>query len=87
MYLLSKRRRHIARTNIALAFPELSPEEKQKLLKANFRSSGIALIEIGLSWWGDQKLLKRLSHIEELETIQQALEKGKGVILNRSGTV
>ena len=81
MYLLSKRRRHIARINIALAFPELSPEEKQKLLEANFRSSGIALVEVGLSWWGDEKLLKRLLHIEGLEFIQQALDKGKGVIL------
>lgn len=81
MYRLSKRRRHIAATNIALAFPELSSKEQQKLLKANFRSSGIALIEVGLSWWGSKKTLQRLLHIEGLEYIQQAQEAGKGVIM------
>jgi len=81
MYLFSKRRRHIADTNMTLAFPELSSQEQKKLVKANFRSNGIALIEIGLSWWGDQKLLKRLLHIEGLEHIQRALAGGKGVIM------
>ena len=80
-YSLTKRRRHIAQTNITLAFPELSSQEQRKLLKANFRSSGIALIEIGLSWWGNQKRLRRLLHIEGLEYIEQGLKRGNGVIL------
>ena len=81
MYWLSKRRRHIAKTNIALAFPDLSSQEKQKLLTANFRSTGIALIEIGLAWWGSEKRLRRLVHIEGLEHIQQAQKTGQGVIM------
>lgn len=81
MYRFAKRRRHIAETNIALAFPELSSKEQKKLVKANFKSSGIALIEVGLSWWGSNKTLRRLLHIEGLEHIQQALEAGKGVIM------
>ncbi|MEE8379680.1 MAG: lipid A biosynthesis lauroyl acyltransferase, partial [Gammaproteobacteria bacterium] len=58
MYVLSKRRRHIAAINIALAFPDRSSKEQKKLLKANFSSTGIALIEMGLSWWGNQKRLR-----------------------------
>jgi KDO2-lipid IV(A) lauroyltransferase len=81
MYMLSKRRRHIAATNIALAFPNRSSKEQKILLKANFRSTGIALIEVGLAWWGSQKRLRRLVHTEGLEHIQQALELGKGVIM------
>lgn len=81
MYHLAKRKRHIAKTNIALAFPKLSAKEQKNLVKANFRSSGIALIEIGLSWWGSKKRLRRLLHIEGLEYIQQALDAGKGVIM------
>ncbi len=80
-YSLTKRRRHIAETNIALVFPELSSQEQMNLVKANFRSSGIALVEIGLSWWGSNKRLRRLLHIEGLEYIQQGLKEGKGVIL------
>ena len=81
MHRLSNRRRHIAETNITLAFPELSSREQKKLVKANFRSNGIALIEVGLSWWGNKKMLRRLLQIEGLEYIQQALEKGQGVIM------
>ena len=81
MHRFFKRRRHIAKINIALAFPELSSQEQKKLLKANFRSTGIALIEIGLAWWGSKKRLRRLMHIEGLEHIQQALQAGKGVIM------
>ena len=81
MYRASKRRRHIAETNIALAFPKISSQEQKDLVKANFRSSGISLIEVGLSWWGNKKTLRGLLHIEGLEHIQQSLEAGKGVIM------
>ena len=81
LWLLARRKRHIATVNVSLAFPEMSAKEQKKLLKANFRSTGIAFIEIGLAWWGNKDLLKRLTHIEGLEYIQQAQQGGKGVIL------
>jgi KDO2-lipid IV(A) lauroyltransferase len=81
MYRVSKRRRHIAGINIALAFPELSSQQQKQLVKANFHSNGIALIEVGLSWWGNKKTLQRLLHIEGLEHIEQAQTAGKGVIM------
>ena len=81
MYIVTKRRRHIAEVNIALAFPNLSAIEQKNLVKDNFRSNGIALIEVGLAWWGSNKRLRHLSHIEGLEHIQQGLKAGKGVIM------
>ena len=81
MYKVAKRRRHIAETNIALAFPNFSATEQKNLVKANFRSTGIALIEIGLAWWGSKKRLRRLLHVEGIEHIQQALKAGKGMIM------
>lgn len=81
MWLFVKRKRHIATVNVSLAFPHLSAEEQKKLLKANFRSTGIAFIELGLAMWGRERMLKRISHIEGLEYVEQALQGGKGVIL------
>ena len=81
LWFLARRKRHIATVNVSLAFPEMSVKEQKKLLKANFHSTGIAFIEIGLAWWGNKELLKRLTHIEGLEYIQQAQQEGKGVIL------
>lgn len=81
MWLTAKRKRHIATVNVKLAFPQLSAEEQKKLLKANFRATGIALIEVGLAWWGSDRMLKRLTHIEGLENFEHALQGGKGAIL------
>ncbi len=81
MYYGAKRRRHIAETNIRLAFPNLTTEQQQALAKNSFRSSGIALIEIGFAWWGSKKTLEQLVHIEGLEHIHQALKNGKGAIM------
>lgn len=81
MYRFARRRRHIAETNIRLAFPALTEAQQTALVKANFRANGMALLEVGLSWWGSEKRLRRLMHIEGLEHIQQALEKGNGVIM------
>lgn len=81
MYRFTRRRRHIAETNIRLAFPALSVQQQKTLLKNNFRANGMALLEVGLSWWGSEKRLRRLLRIEGLEHLQQALENGKGAIM------
>jgi len=80
-YWLAKRKKHIARINIALAFPDLSKHEQNQLLKANFRANGISLIETGMAWWTNPKKLERLIHIEGMENIQKGLDRGKGVIM------
>ncbi len=79
-YLLPRRRR-IVETNIALAFPRLARQQQQQLVKKNMRSSGIAVFETLLSWWGDEERLKVLSHIEGLEHLQEAWKAKKGIIL------
>lgn len=81
MYLAAGKRRHIAQTNIRLAFPSLNTEQQKALVKKNFHANGMALIEVGLSWWGSEKHLRRLLHIEGLEHIEQALKQGNGVIM------
>ena len=80
LLLLSERRR-IARTNINLCFPELGNRERHRLLRRSFYNSGMALFESALAWWGDEKKLRPLMHIEGLENLKQAEEKGNGVIM------
>lgn len=81
LYLFIKRRRMIATTNIQLAFPKLSAKEQKRLCKKHFQSLGIGLIEFAISWWGTDQQLKKLSTINGAEHLQQAFDKGKGVIL------
>ena len=79
-YLLPRRRR-IVEKNIALAFPHLSRQQQQQLVKENMRSSGIAVFETMLSWWGNEQQLKPLVHIDGMEHLQEARKARKGIIL------
>ena len=74
-------RRRITRTNIRLCFPNLSKAEQARLLRQSFYSSGMALFESALAWWGTPEKLAPLIHIEGLEHIEQARQHGTGIIL------
>ncbi len=49
--LLLLTRRRIARRNIELCFPELDARDREILLAANLRASGIGLLEILAAWF------------------------------------
>ena len=78
---ISARRAHIARTNLALCFPDKTDAEREQLLDKSFESLGIAVMEVVISWWASDKKLRRLVRIEGLEHLQDALANDKGVIL------
>ncbi|WP_313551719.1 lipid A biosynthesis lauroyl acyltransferase [Pseudomonas sp.] len=78
---VSASRRHIAMRNLDLCFPQWSEAERKRVLRENFASSGIALIEMAMSWWWPRSRLSRLAHIEGIEHLQRAQQEGKGVIL------
>jgi len=74
-------RAKIARRNLELCFPELSTDEREKLLNATLRTMGMMMIETAMSWWAsDRNLEKRVRYIG-LEHLEQAKAAGKGVIL------
>ena len=53
LYRLLRDRRHVARRNIALCFPELDASRQEALARANFGELGIGLFEFARAWWGD----------------------------------
>ncbi|WAH57508.1 lipid A biosynthesis lauroyl acyltransferase [Pseudomonas silvicola] len=81
MYRVAGERRRIAARNLELCFPELPLVERQRLLKENFVSTGIAFFEMAMSWWWPKARLARLAHIEGLEHLQAAQQAGEGAIL------
>ncbi len=74
-------RRGIVRRNIELCFPDLSPAERDVLAKRHFEALGMSLIELGLGRWASDARLVRLTTIEGVDNLLQAVNQGRGVIL------
>jgi KDO2-lipid IV(A) lauroyltransferase len=79
--LFASDRRHIAQVNLSLCFPELSEQERQRLLVEHFISLGIAIMETAMSWWAKERQLEKLVKIDGLQHLHAALQGGRGVIL------
>ncbi len=78
---LLKHKRHVAQVNVALCFPTLTEDERTQLVKETFHSVGIGIIEAGFSWWGSDRRLRTLAHIEGAEHVTKAFEQGNGILL------
>lgn len=81
MYRFAGGRRQIARRNLELCFAHWSEAERERVLRENFASSGIAFFEMAMSWWWPRQRLARLGHIEGLEHLQRVQAEGQGAIL------
>ncbi|WP_163832442.1 LpxL/LpxP family Kdo(2)-lipid IV(A) lauroyl/palmitoleoyl acyltransferase [Spartinivicinus ruber] len=81
LYKIGGRRLNIARKNLALCFPELSPKQREQLLKRHLEAVGFAIIEPGLVWWSSEEKIKQLYTIEGVDNIRALLAQGQGVLL------
>jgi KDO2-lipid IV(A) lauroyltransferase len=75
------RRRRIAEANLALCFPEATPQERERLARACFRSIGLGMFEFLRAWWGPLRDLPARTTFEGVEHVQRVLDAGRGVIL------
>ena len=71
----------IARRNLELCLPELSPVQRERLLKEHFHSIGIGMFETAIAWWSPDERIERLTRLEGEEHLQAALARGRGAIL------
>ena len=78
---LVPRLRRVGRRNLSLAFPERSPAERERLLRASFRSLGWQLAEFAQMRRYTQILAQRFIRYEGLEHYIEAKSRGKGVLV------
>ncbi|WP_250459604.1 LpxL/LpxP family Kdo(2)-lipid IV(A) lauroyl/palmitoleoyl acyltransferase [Microbulbifer litoralis] len=81
MMRLASSRRTIAERNLALCFPAMTEAERQKLLRRNFESSGIAVVETGMAWFRSSDWLRKRLTVEGLEHLRAPQARGQGVVL------
>lgn len=80
-YRLARKRRAIARINIAQCFPELGPTAYDALTRAHFESLGASIMEMALGRWGNMQKLLELCQVEGAEHVRKYTDQGIGVIL------
>ena len=78
---IAPKRRAITRRNIELCFPELSPEERDRLAREHFEALGASLMELALGRWASKEKILSLTTIVGGQHIQETLDSGYGVIL------
>lgn len=80
-YRLPLPQRRVARRNLALCLPDLPEAERERILRAHFRSVGITICETALIWFGAPSRVLSLVRIEGLEHVDRLRAEGRGAIL------
>ena len=80
-YYFAGRLRRTGERNLRLAFPELGPAERQRLLRGCFQNLGRLLGVFSQFANARPETLKRIIDCEGLEHLEAAQRSGKGVIL------
>ncbi len=80
-YALARERRRICQINIDLCFPELTTEQRRRLVRDTFISNGIGVLEVGMAWCRNPADFRRRVTVSGLEQLEAAAARGKGVLL------
>ena len=87
LWRIAGKRRKIALTNIAIAFPEKSEQEQLALAKAHFESLGMSFAEMAIVWFGDHKkqhstaFERSIVRFKGEQNLIDALQSDKGVLI------
>ncbi|MBK8016099.1 MAG: lysophospholipid acyltransferase family protein [Betaproteobacteria bacterium] len=65
LFALSKERRFVARKNLELCFPEWTPEQRERVVRDNFRRFGRAVLESSIAWFGSAERLRQVVRVED----------------------
>jgi len=74
-------RADVAARNLALCLPEMTPLEREALLREHFAALGIGIFEFARAWWGSIAPMRHGLQLEGLEHLQAARAGGRGVIV------
>ena len=79
--LLVGRRRRAARRNLELAFPEMPPAARRRLLLSHFRALGEGALDLPWALAADEDEFRRRVTVEGGENLRRAGGDGRGVVV------
>lgn len=72
----------ISETNLKIAFPDLTTDKRNRLLKKSLRELGKTITELGPVWsWGEHSVKGMVRSINGQHHVDDALKTGRGVIM------
>ena len=80
-YLMAGSRRLVARRNLEVCFPESTPAERERLLRAHFGRLGVAAFCQGVAWSAPRARLARLVRLRHRERVDACIAEGRPVII------
>ena len=64
LFLLIRKRRHIALTNLRLCLPHLSDAERTQIARRHFQLYARSVLERGILWWAPEARLRKLIQVD-----------------------
>ncbi|MCP8898929.1 LpxL/LpxP family Kdo(2)-lipid IV(A) lauroyl/palmitoleoyl acyltransferase [Gilvimarinus xylanilyticus] len=80
-YRFADSRREIARTNVALCFPELDEVERDARVRDILRDVGLSFIETAIALWGPDRAIEGRYTLKGMEILHRLQNEGRGVLL------
>lgn len=77
----SASRRRIVATNLALCFPQMDRQARERLLRDNFRATTEALFDTAIAWWVPTARVRRRLEVRGMDRLVRARANGRGVLL------
>src|SRR5512134_4054564 len=75
LYPFAAERRKVGMINLALCFPEMSDEARNKLVRDHFKMFCRALIERSILWWSSAERISSLIRVEGVEHFEAVKDK------------
>lgn len=82
LYVAAPSRRKISCINLEIAFPDLTRQERETLNRQHFISMGQGLMEAALSWWGSDKDIQKLTHMEGLNYLEDTIKDNRVILIS-----
>jgi len=80
-YRFARDRREITRTNLALCFPDMEEDARERLARDSFTHTAMGLLESTTVWLNPGKDLASRTRVHDLARLDACRQEGRGVIL------
>ena len=80
LFMVLGKRRHITLTNLRMAMPELSEQERTALARQHFQAYSRSIFERAILWWAPEARLRRLIKVEPRLPLAQ-IQAGPTILL------